>query len=203
MLAGPFCGFWDVNSGLHDCTARAFPAELSPRLPAILSPANPLHNCCCTQLPFPVLLHLGVTTLLVVELGRQEANRQNAKTGRRAKKRMKTLLSVLNVIVEVQIDTRNHRRHQTACLKRKGTHFSEQGLSVALAGLEPANLCLLRFCYLRAKQASTFLCSSAPFCFISSSICCSLKRFLFKGRARALSLWVSLNHMPGGFVLCV
>lgn len=55
-----------------------------------------------------------------MELGRQEANRQNAKTGRRAKKRLKTLPSALNVIVEVQTDTRKPPPPPDGLLDEKG-----------------------------------------------------------------------------------
>lgn len=96
------------------------PLSYLPNFRPSLAPSDPLHYCCWAQLLSQVLLHLGVTILLVLELGRREANRQKAKTGRRAKKRLKTLLSVLNVIVEVQTDTRKPPPPPDGLLDDKG-----------------------------------------------------------------------------------
>lgn len=131
-----------------------------------LAPSDPLHYCCWAQLLSRVLLHLGVTTLLVLELGRQEANRQKAKTGRRAKKRLKTLPSVLNVIVDVQTDTRKPPPPPDGLLDKKG-HTLLRTRAQCSPGWPGTRESLFRFCYLRAKQARTFLCSSAPVCFIA------------------------------------
>lgn len=117
---------------------------------------------------------------------------------------MKTLPSVLNVIVEVQIDTRKPPPPPDSLLDEKGHTLLRTRAQCSPGWRGTRESLSVQILLLTGKAGQHLPLQPHPhLLYFLIYLLFSQAFFLFKGRARALSLWISLNHMPGGFVLCV